>query len=236
MTRLNNTDGFILHGWMVNELALRGGHLFAFALVHQFSQSNAGVYKGGVPYLAAWLGCSGNTARKYLRDLEDRGLVKSERGTIGGVPFCYYRVHPDTLKKFEGTPKNLEGNPPKIEVPTPQKFEVENNNRKIKGDNNTSHRVFVKPTVDEVRAYCIERNNGIDPEEFVAFYESKGWRVGSAPMKDWRAAIITWEKKRRKQPTPQPPPRKPQSLGDYYTDLIQEMKMTYGTVNPDDQQ
>lgn len=235
MTRLNNTDGFILHGWMVNELALRGGHLFAFALVHQFSQSNAGVYKGGVPYLAAWLGCSGNTARKYLRDLEDRGLVKSERGTIGGVPFCYYRVHPDTLKKFEGTPKNLEGNPQNIEVPTPKKFEVENNNRKIKGDNTTSHRVFVKPTVDEVREYCTQRNNGIDPEEFVAFYESKGWRVGTAPMKDWRAAIITWEKKRR-QSRPATSTRKPAPSGDYYSNLMHEIKSTYGTVHPYDEQ
>ena len=54
---------------------------------------------------------------------------------------------------------------------------------------------FVKPSVDEVRAYCSERGNGVDPESFVDFYESKGWKVGSNPMKDWKAAVRTWEKR-----------------------------------------
>ena len=53
---------------------------------------------------------------------------------------------------------------------------------------------FTPPTVEDVAAYCLERKNGIDPEEFVAFYASKGWKVGSSPMKNWRAALITWEK------------------------------------------
>lgn len=55
---------------------------------------------------------------------------------------------------------------------------------------------FVKPTVDEVQAYCQERQNGIDAEDFVNFYESKGWVIGKSPMKDWRAAVRTWEAKR----------------------------------------
>ena len=54
-------------------------------------------------------------------------------------------------------------------------------------------KVFTPPTVDEVRAYCRERNNGVDPEKFVAFYESKGWMVGRNPMKDWKASVRTWE-------------------------------------------
>ena len=58
---------------------------------------------------------------------------------------------------------------------------------------------FEKPTVEEVDAYCKERNNGIDAEAFIAFYESKGWLIGKTPMKSWKSAIITWEKS-RKQP------------------------------------
>lgn len=54
---------------------------------------------------------------------------------------------------------------------------------------------FVKPTVQEVAAYCKERGNNVDPEAFVAFYESKGWRVGAQPMKSWKACIVTWEKR-----------------------------------------
>lgn len=57
-------------------------------------------------------------------------------------------------------------------------------------------KAFTKPTVDEVRAYCSERRNTVDAQSFVDFYESKGWRVGSVGMKDWRAAVRTWERNR----------------------------------------
>ena len=51
---------------------------------------------------------------------------------------------------------------------------------------------FEKPTVQEIAAYCSERKNGIDPQQFFDFYESKGWKVGAVKMKDWRAcASIT---------------------------------------------
>lgn len=56
---------------------------------------------------------------------------------------------------------------------------------------------FIPPTVDEVKAYCTERRNNVDPEQFVAFYSSKGWKVGDQPMKDWKQAVITWEKRQK---------------------------------------
>ena len=55
---------------------------------------------------------------------------------------------------------------------------------------------FVPPTVEEVAAYCHERQNHVDPQRFVDFYESKGWMVGRTKMKDWKAAVRTWEKPR----------------------------------------
>lgn len=54
---------------------------------------------------------------------------------------------------------------------------------------------FVKPTIQEVKAYCIERKNDVDPERFIDFYESKGWMVGKNKMKDWKAAVRNWERK-----------------------------------------
>ena len=54
-------------------------------------------------------------------------------------------------------------------------------------------RGFTPPSIDEVSAYCTERNNGIDPQHFVDFYEAKGWMVGKNKMKDWKAAVRTWE-------------------------------------------
>ena len=55
---------------------------------------------------------------------------------------------------------------------------------------------FKKPTLEEIRAYIQERNSPIDPEGFYAYYESVGWLVGKKPMKNWKMAIVTWEKKR----------------------------------------
>lgn len=54
---------------------------------------------------------------------------------------------------------------------------------------------FIPPTVEEVKAYCQERRNDVDPQRFVDFYETKGWMVGKNKMKDWRAAVRTWEKR-----------------------------------------
>lgn len=53
---------------------------------------------------------------------------------------------------------------------------------------------FTKPTLQEVKAYCIERKNDVDPERFIDFYESNGWMVGKNRMKDWRAAVRNWER------------------------------------------
>lgn len=57
---------------------------------------------------------------------------------------------------------------------------------------------FVKPTIQEVKAYCIERGNEVEPERFIDFYESKGWMVGKNKMKDWRAAVRSWERRDKK--------------------------------------
>lgn len=53
---------------------------------------------------------------------------------------------------------------------------------------------FIPPTIDEVSVYCKERKNGIDAQSFINFYQSKGWMIGKNKMKDWRAAVRTWER------------------------------------------
>ena len=74
----------------------------------------------------------------------------------------------------------------------------------------TKHKRFTPPTVSEVSDYCKERGSNIDPEQFVAAYAAKGWKVGNQPRKDWRAAVRTWE--RRQSPA--------QPKEDPYADVI----------------
>ena len=50
------------------------------------------------------------------------------------------------------------------------------------------------PTLEEVKAYCKERGNKVDPERFIDYYTSNGWKVGKNPMRDWKAAVRTWER------------------------------------------
>lgn len=67
------------------------------------------------------------------------------------------------------------------------------NERKIKKVPKKVSR-FIKPSVEEIREYCTERNNQVDPQRFYDYYESNGWKVGKNPMKDWKAAVRTWER------------------------------------------
>lgn len=64
----------------------------------------------------------------------------------------------------------------------------------------TKAKRFVKPTLSEIEQYCIERNNNVDAQHFYDHYESNGWKVGKNSMKDWKAAVRTWEKNNYNKP------------------------------------
>ena len=75
--------------------------------------------------------------------------------------------------------------------------ENDNVNDNIK--ENIKRKVFKKPTLQEVEEYCKERNNGIDAQRFIDFYESKDWMIGKNKMKDFKACIRTWEQRQPKK-------------------------------------
>jgi hypothetical protein len=64
--------------------------------------------------------------------------------------------------------------------------------------------LFIVPSLQEVSAYCQERNNKVDSQKFFDFYESKGWMVGKNKMKDWKAAVRTWEDKSKSNQVEEP--------------------------------
>lgn len=82
-------------------------------------------------------------------------------------------------------------------TPIPDTDTDTNTNNKTDNSRTTTKR-FSPPTVEEVQAYCTERNNSVDPEKFVAYYTSNGWMVGKNHMKNWKSAVITWEKNDKK--------------------------------------
>lgn len=59
----------------------------------------------------------------------------------------------------------------------------------------------IPPTLDEVESYCRERNKGVDHQRFYDYYTANGWKVGKNPMKDWKAAVRTWERNKPQEET-----------------------------------
>ena len=80
---------------------------------------------------------------------------------------------------------------------------TDNTNINITNNNLTDSNkkaLFKKPTLDEVKNYCILRKNNIDAQAFIDFYESKGWQIGKEKMKSWKACVRTWESREKKNP------------------------------------
>lgn len=128
--------------------------------------------------------------------------IRAAAGSKGGAPKGNTNAvkQPKTSKNNQKQPKNKQKQADKDK----EKDKEKDKDKEIEKETPTESRKrvadaprFVKPTVAEVSAYCQERGNGINPESFIDFYESKGWKIGSNPMKDWKAAVRTWEQRRK---------------------------------------
>jgi hypothetical protein len=117
-------------------------------------------------------------------------VKQSEVGKKGGRP---KKEENPTL--FEESQKTQ----PFFEKPKKAKEkEKEKENIKERTTNVVPKKIFSKPSVSEVEQYCRERGNGIDAETFVDYYEARGWLFnGKQQMKDWKAAVRTWERNRQ---------------------------------------
>lgn len=182
-------------------------------------------------YIAELLGVSERYASKCLSNLIDAGYVNVVR-------FDGRKRYVESELKFQAgwNKSSMQGG---TNVP-----HTNNNylNKNINKEREYKEQVrFVKPTVAEVSAYCKERNNHINAEEFVAFYESKGWMIGKNPMKDWKAAVITWEINERKNPQRQSQPKRKESVYAHNLKVMDEMygtnmyEQAYGRRQPDEQ-
>ena len=80
-----------------------------------------------------------------------------------------------------------------------------------------------RPTLEEVQAYVTQKGYSVDAESFIAFYESNGWKVGKNPMKSWRAALVTWQKRNANASNaPQFNPQTPNINGTYQNRMDRE--------------
>ena len=144
-----------------------------------------GKCKASTEYFCRLYEVSRVSIQKWLKILEDNNYIK--RVNI-------YKPH---SKQIEARVITL------VNRPSKEKF-TDNTNINITNTNLTDSNkkaLFKKPTLDEVKNYCILRNNNIDAEAFIDFYESKNFYIGKNKMKDWKACIRTWERREIKKTT-----------------------------------
>lgn len=156
--------------------------------------------------------------RRFVRMLEvrqRRAEAARRNGRKGGNPNFkkgqpnpYYRTTESVMEDNPNITEQITEDNPIVEQSNVEHSRVKKQKETPKGEKKTASR-FSAPTVDEVRAYAQEKGFSIDPEHFVDYYTSNGWRVGRNPMKDWRATVRTWASRDRAQT----PVQGAQSLG-----------------------
>lgn len=183
------SDNYIvILDFMTKDLELKGSELLVYALIYGFSQDGESKFYGSRRYIAEWFNCSLPTIDKALNGLLEKNLIIKDEDIINGVKFNRFRCNKKTLqgikKLYRGSKETLHNNT------------IYNTNKEnITINSNIKEK---KPTIEEIKSYCKERNNNIDAEQFYDFYESKNWMVGKNKMKDWKACIRTWERRDNK--------------------------------------
>lgn len=142
-------------------------------------------------------------AMNYGLSNESPTLCGNEKFAFG---FMKNQIDRDKItydKRCETSKENgkLGGRKPKENLTEPKKAnkkenEIENIKEILSKESTKKVRgtlTFKAPSLNDVENYCLERENLVSPEAFINFYESNGWHVGKNKMKDWKAAVRTWE-------------------------------------------
>lgn len=201
--------------WMLS-LDLDVYETIILAVIYGFSQDGDSTFAGSQSYLAKKAKCTKRKVAMALPNLVEKGLIIKIDRDVRGLHLCEYKVSP----AFMGDECHAPGG-----VECHAHNNIENENIDINSLYKKGSSRFQKPSLEEIRQYCISRSNKVDPEQFFNFYESKGWIIGKSPMKDWRAAVRTWEKREKEIPQRKRDSRK-ESVLEHNLKVMDQM---YGT-------
>lgn len=131
----------------------------------------------------------------YLPDTKDS--TGCETAAASRMRKC--RAKKDKLERNNVTPM-LQSGYGEIEKELEKEIKIEKEIDSSAKSTTTKRKRFEKPTISDIEQYCIERNNNVNAEHFFDYYESNGWKVGKNSMKDWKAAVRTWERSEYRKP------------------------------------
>lgn len=236
--------------------SMKDGYLYSNILLKLYLRSlkNDGklVVNDRIPYnaemLASVTGHQVGTIKQALSMFKELGLIEIlENGAIYMLDIqnfigkgsteadrqrLYDRRISDERKQKKLTQSRnleeiLEKSTPEIEIELEREIKIE---KEIdsSASTTTKRKRFEKPTLSEIKAYCIERNNNVDAQHFFDYYESNGWKVGKNSMKNWQAAVRTWEKNSYTNTTKQQKKTNTEQTLDAIYKVMNESEVEYG--------
>lgn len=204
--------------------SMKDGYLYSNILLKLYLRSlkNDGklVVNDRIPYnaemLASVTGHQIGTVKQALSIFKDLGLIDVlENGAIYMLDIQNFigkgsseadrkreyrqRIETDRTNVQTNLRQISEKSPPEIEIELEKEIKIEKEIHSS-ASTTTKRKRFEKPTLSEIKAYCIERGNKVDAQHFFDYYESNGWRVGKNSMKNWQAAVRTWERSEYRKP------------------------------------
>lgn len=156
---------------------------------------------------------SRDVVRHFLNILEDDKMIKRKSTrSLTHIIICNYESFQDVPTTEPQPSHNKPTTEPQQTHITKQYNNITNNNidkekenikekescKKNLATTQTKGKVFIKPSLEDVRAYCQSRGNDVDAERWYNYYSANGWKVGRNAMKDWKASVRTWENSRDK--------------------------------------
>lgn len=205
--------------------SMKDGYLYSNILLKLYLRSlkNDGklVVNDRIPYnaemLASVTGHQIGTVKQALSIFKDLGLIDVlENGAIYMLDIQNFigrgsseadrkreyrqRIESDRTNVQTNLRQISEKSPPEIEIELEKDIEIEKEIHSSAKSTTTKRKRFDKPSISEIKQYCIERNNNVNAEQFFDHYESNGWKVGKNSMKDWKAAVRTWERSEYRKP------------------------------------
>lgn len=230
--------------------SMKEGYLYSNILLKLYLRSlkNDGklVVNDRIPYnaemLASVTGHQIGTVKQALSIFKDLGLIDVlENGAIYMLDIQNFigkgsseadrkreyrqRIETDRTNVQTNLRQISEKSPPEIELEREIKIEKEIDSS---ASTTTKRKRFEKPTLSEIKAYCIERGNKVDAQHFFDYYESNGWKVGKNSMKNWQAAVRTWEKNSYTNTTKQTKKTNTEQTLDAIYKVMNEGEVEYG--------
>lgn len=206
--------------------SMKDGYLYSNILLKLYLRSlkNDGklVVNDRIPYnaemLASVTGHQIGTVKQALSIFKDLGLIDVlENGAIYMLDIQNFigrgsseadrkreyrqRIETDRTNVQTKVREISEKSPPEIEIELEKDIEIKKEIHSSAKSTTTKRKRFEKPSISDIKQYCMERNNNVNAEHFFDYYESNGWKVGKNSMKDWKAAVRTWERSEYRKPT-----------------------------------